>query len=163
MRLVDFLVFEGSGFEETIGDFELFSHDEKRLDVLSEFLGEMGGIFHEILWDVSNSIGGHLDWLEFDLEGVWGVASSLEDGHHAALAIEKGFDAGFATGDSGFNINFGSKDGGGTHGGAKDGNAGWEMEVFFDAGLESIGNAFKLSVAERIDVIALDTDVDAFA
>ena len=45
-KLIDFLVFEGRGFEETIGDFEVFSHDEERLDVLSEFLGEMGGILH---------------------------------------------------------------------------------------------------------------------
>ena len=37
------------------------------------------------------------------------------------------------------------------------------MEIFFDAGLESVGNAFKLSVAERVDVVALDADVDAFA
>ena len=162
-RLIDFLVFEGSGFEETIGDFEVFSHDEERLDVLSEFLGEMGGILHEILWDVSDCVSGHLNRFEFDLEGVWVVRGSLKDGHHPALAFEKGFDAGLATGDSGFNINFGSKDGGGTHGGAKDGNAGWEMKIFLNAGLKGIGNAFELSVAECVDVIALDTDVDAFA
>ena len=162
-RLIDFLVFEGSGFEETIGDFKVFSHDEKRLDVLSEFLGEMGGILHEILWDVSDRVSGHLNWFEFDLVGVWGVGGSLENGHHAALTFEKGFDAGFATGDSGVDVDFGGKDGGGTHGGAKDSNAGWEMEVFLHAGLEGIGNAFELSVAECVDVIALDTDVDAFA
>ena len=37
------------------------------------------------------------------------------------------------------------------------------MEVFLHAGLEGIGNAFELSVAERVDVVALDADVDAFA
>ena len=163
MRLIDFLVLEGRGFEEAVSDFELFSHDEKRFDVLSELLGKMGGILHEILWDVSDCIGSHLDWLEFDFEGVWGGTGSLENGHHSALAIKKGFDAGFATGDGGVDVDFGGKDGGGTHGSAKDGNAGWEMEIFLHAGLEGIGNAFELGVAERVDVVALDADVDAFA